>query len=126
MRMQVRSLASFSGLRIQHCCRLWWRSQIWLRSVIAVAAAQAGSCSFNSTTSPGTFICCGCSPNKRGEKKKKLSPKDYKLRVPWWLSRSRIWHYHKFNPWSRNFYMPQALPKQTKRLNTVWFHLSKV
>ena len=37
MRMQVRSLASLSGLRIQCCSELWYRSQMWLRSGIAVA-----------------------------------------------------------------------------------------
>ena len=39
MRMQVRSLALLSGLRIQHCCELWCRSETWLRSVIAIATA---------------------------------------------------------------------------------------
>ena len=39
MRMQVRSLASLSGLRIRHCCELWYRSQTWLGSDIAVAVA---------------------------------------------------------------------------------------
>ena len=32
IRLRVRSLASLSGLRIQHCCELWCRSQTWLRS----------------------------------------------------------------------------------------------
>ena len=31
------SLASLSGLRIEHCCELWCRSQTWLGSRIAVA-----------------------------------------------------------------------------------------
>ena len=39
MRMQVRSLALLSGLRIHHCCELWCRSQTRLRSHIAVAVA---------------------------------------------------------------------------------------
>ena len=30
MRLQVRSLASLSGLRIRRCCELWCRSQIRL------------------------------------------------------------------------------------------------
>ena len=30
MKMQVRSLAKLSGLRIQHCYELWCRSQTWL------------------------------------------------------------------------------------------------
>ena len=37
MRMQVRSLASLSGLRIWHCCEQWCRLQTWLRSWVAVA-----------------------------------------------------------------------------------------
>ena len=37
MRLQIPSLASLSGLRIQHCPELWCRSQMWLRSCIAVA-----------------------------------------------------------------------------------------
>ena len=36
MRMQVRSLALFSGLRISCCHELWCRSQTRLRSGIAV------------------------------------------------------------------------------------------
>ena len=36
-RMQVRSLASLSGLRIQRCYELWCRSQMQLRSGVAVA-----------------------------------------------------------------------------------------
>ena len=34
-----------SGLKIQRCCKLWCRSQIWLRSSIAVAVVKAHSCS---------------------------------------------------------------------------------
>ena len=36
LRMQVWSLASLSGLRIQHYCELWCRWQTRLRSCIAV------------------------------------------------------------------------------------------
>ena len=35
----VRSLASLGGLRIQHCCELWCRSQTWLGFDVAVAVA---------------------------------------------------------------------------------------
>ena len=38
MRLWGRSLTSLSGLR--HCCELWYRSQTWLRSDVAVAVAQ--------------------------------------------------------------------------------------
>ena len=37
MRLRVWSPALLSGLRIQHCCELWYRSQTWLGSGIAVA-----------------------------------------------------------------------------------------
>ena len=39
MRLQVRSLASLSGLRIQHCCELWCRLQMRLGSGVAEAPA---------------------------------------------------------------------------------------
>ena len=41
-----------SGLRIWHCCELWYRSQTWLGSSVAVAVAQTGSCGSNSTPGP--------------------------------------------------------------------------
>ena len=41
-------LVSGLTVRIQHCCKLWCRSQIWLRSHVAVAVVQAGSCSSSS------------------------------------------------------------------------------
>ena len=53
MRLQVQSLASLSGLRIQRCRELWCRQQTWLGSGVAVAVAVAvamsvaGSCSSN-------------------------------------------------------------------------------
>ena len=37
MRLWVRSLALFSGLRIWCCHELWCRLQMWLRSGVAVA-----------------------------------------------------------------------------------------
>ena len=47
MRFQARSLASLSGLRIQHCQELWCRSQKWLGSHVTVAVVQASSGSSN-------------------------------------------------------------------------------
>ena len=64
MRMQVRSLASLSGLRIRHCRELWCRSQRRLRSHVAVAVVQAGSCSSNLSPSLGTSICHEYGPKK--------------------------------------------------------------
>ena len=45
MRTWVRSLALPGGLRIWHCRELWYRLQMRLRSGVAVAGAEAGSCS---------------------------------------------------------------------------------
>ena len=53
-----------SGLGIQHYCDLWYRSPVRLGSRVAVALAQAGSCSSDSTPSLGTSTCLGCSPRK--------------------------------------------------------------
>ena len=54
MRMQVPSLALLNGLRTRSCRKLWWgRSQMLLRSCVAVAVAvtvalgYASNCSFN-------------------------------------------------------------------------------
>ena len=66
MKMQVQSLASLSGLRIQWCHQLQCRSQIQLVSGIAMAVAKACSCSSDLTPSTGISICCRC-----GHKKKK-------------------------------------------------------
>ena len=64
MRMWVQFLASLSGLRIWHCCKMPHRLQMQLISGIAVAVAKACSCSSDSTSSPGTSICHRCSPKK--------------------------------------------------------------
>ena len=69
MRMQVRSLALLSGLRMQHCRELWCRSQTWLGSGIAVALVQAGGYSSDWTASLGTSTYHGCSPKKAKKKK---------------------------------------------------------
>ena len=39
IRLRVQSLASLTGLKIQHCHELWYRLQTWLGSGIAVALA---------------------------------------------------------------------------------------
>ena len=49
-------LASLSGLRIQCCCELWYRSQMWLRPG-AVAVVQASNYSSDSNPSLETSIC---------------------------------------------------------------------
>ena len=60
MRMRIRSLASLSGLRIWHCCELWYKLQKWLGSGMAMGVAKAGSrCSFDSAHSLGTSCVSG-------------------------------------------------------------------
>ena len=80
MRMQVRSLALLSGLRIQHCHKLQHRLQMWLGSSVAVAVAVASSCSSHWTPSLETSICRGCGPKRMKDKKekKKGSPSEVK------------------------------------------------
>jgi len=45
VRLQVRSLASLSGLRIRYCHELWCRSQTRLGSGVAMVVVYASSCS---------------------------------------------------------------------------------
>jgi len=68
VRMLAQSLALLRRSRIRCCCELWCRSQVWLRSGVAVAVVSAGSCSSRATPSLGTSMCRGCGRN-RGEKK---------------------------------------------------------
>ena len=71
MRLQVPSLASLSGLRIWCCCELWCRSQMRLRSGIAVAVARlAACCSSYLIPSLGTSYATGAAL-KSGKKKKR-------------------------------------------------------
>ena len=62
MRLWAWSLASLSGLRIQHCREPWCRFQTWLSSDVAVAVAVASSCSSNWTPSLETSVCPKCGP----------------------------------------------------------------
>ena len=70
MRMQVRFLASLSGLGIWHCRELWYSLQT--QFCTAVALAQACVYSSDSTLSLGTSICRRCSPKKTKKKEKKI------------------------------------------------------
>ena len=74
MRMWVRSLASFSGLNIWHCCEMWCRSQMWLGSLVAVAVAKVSRYGSNLTPSLGSYIFCVCDPKKQKKKKNSLPP----------------------------------------------------
>ena len=71
MRFQVQSLVLLSGLRIWRCHELWYRSQMWLGSGIAVAVAYDSSHSSNSTSTLGSSICHRYSPKKQKTNKKK-------------------------------------------------------
>ena len=64
MRLMVRSLALLSGLSRE----LWYRSQMQLRSGVAVAVAWVSSYRSDSTPSLGTSIYHGCGPKKEKEK----------------------------------------------------------
>ena len=63
MRIRVQSLASISGLRIQHLHKLKCRLQMQLGSHVAVAVMQASSCCSDSTPIVGTSICSGVQPS---------------------------------------------------------------
>ena len=73
MRMQVRSLALVSGLRIQRCCELWCSLDMQLGFGVAVAVVYTSSCSSDWTPSLGTSICFRCGPKKRKIKKLKTN-----------------------------------------------------
>ena len=60
---------------VQDPALLWCRWQMWLRPRVAVAVAQASSCSSNWTPSLGPSICFECSPKKQKQKKKKKKKK---------------------------------------------------
>ena len=70
--MRVQSLALLRRLRIWYCCKLWCRSQVWLRSGIAVTVVQACGYSSNLTPSLGISICASMAI-KRKRKKKEYS-----------------------------------------------------
>ena len=67
----VQSLALLSGLGIWRYRELWCRSQMHLRSGVAVAVVQAGGCSSDLTPSLRTCICHRCSPRKKNKNKNK-------------------------------------------------------
>ena len=71
----VLSLALFNGLRIQHCHELQHALQTWLGSSVAVAAAQANSCSSDSTPGLATSKCHRGGPKKKKKKRKEEKKK---------------------------------------------------
>ena len=97
-KIQIRFLASLSGLRICHCHQLWCSSQTRLRSHVTVAVAYAGSWSPNLTSSLGTSICCRFSPKKQKnwKNKKWKSEKIKKKYLHAWLNHTRdllVWQH---------------------------------
>ena len=87
MRLRVRSLPLLSGLTIRRCRELWCRLQTRLGSRVAVALAEAGGYSSDSTPSLGTSICHGSGPRNSKKKKKKGKGSKYRhssdLALPW-------------------------------------------
>ena len=74
LRMQIWSLASLTGLRIQLCLKLQHRSQMLLRCCSDYGAGL--SCSSDLTPSLGTpSLGTSSSSRKKGEKKKLKNPK---------------------------------------------------
>ena len=65
VRVRVQSLASLSGVRIPPCRKLRHRSQMQLRSGVAVAVVQACTCSSILTPGLETSICHRCSSEKK-------------------------------------------------------------
>ena len=130
MRTWVRSLASLSGLKIQRCHELWCRSQTQLRSLITVAVAVVGSCSFEPLAWELPYVTPADLKSKTKKQKKQRNNGEF----PLWLSRLRtgivskgcrfdpwphslkIWHccgcgvslqlQLQFYPWPGNFHMP--------------------
>ena len=71
-------IPGLTWLSIWHCHELWCRLQTLLESIVAVAVAQASSCSSHQTPSLGTAMCHTCGPTKGKSKskiKEKKSPK---------------------------------------------------
>ena len=66
----MRKLALLSRLRIGHCHEWWYRSQMQLKSLVAVVVVQVSGYSYDSTPSLGTSICHGDSPKKTKKQNK--------------------------------------------------------
>ena len=74
MGLQVRALASLSGLGIQRCRGLWCGLRTQLGSCIAVAVVWADSCSSSWTPGLGASMFFGCGPRKDKKKFCPISP----------------------------------------------------
>ena len=90
MRMQVRSLALLSGLRIWCCHELCYRLQTWLRSQVAVAVAQTDIYSSYYTPNLGTSICGWCSSKTKAKK----IFQGLSCSQPWRMAQQVTWQAH--------------------------------
>ena len=72
-----KDVGSISGLTqwVKRCHELWCRSQMQLRSCLAVAVAEASSRSSGATPSLGTSLCCRFGPKKTKTKSKQTNKK---------------------------------------------------
>ena len=92
MRTQVRSLASLSGLRVQHCSELWCRSQTRFGSGVAVAVVEASRYSSNSAPSLGTSIGVGAALKRQQANKNKTKYVIQPLSRILWFSRNSFYY----------------------------------
>ena len=72
MRMRVWFLVLLSGLRIQRCCKLWHRWQMWFRSAL-LWLWHRPAYSSELTPSLGTSICHRYGPKRKKKKLPKLT-----------------------------------------------------
>ena len=79
MRMQVPSLASLSGLRIQCCRELWCGLQTWLGFGVAVAVVWASSCRSDRPLAWELPYATGTALKKKKKKRKRRTYKQYCL-----------------------------------------------
>ena len=117
LRMQVRSLASLSGLRIWCCHKLRCRLQIPLRSSVAVAVVQPGSCSSDWTSSLGSCIGHRYGPKKDNRRKYDLPCHDYvkvKIRSCLALSWSLVNCDVMYSDLQTSHHLPHLLPTKKK------------
>ena len=95
MMLQVWSLATLSELKTWHCHELWCRLQTWLGFCIAVAVAQASSCSSDWTPSLGISICLGWGPKRwksQNKTKHKIAKTWKKPKCPSTDERIKMWY----------------------------------
>ena len=126
MRMWVQSLALLSGLRIQHRHELQCRSQSRLESQHSWGCGIGQQLQLQPLAWELPYATCVALKRQKKKKKKKVvkmgsflvtqQVEDLALSLLWvWLL---LWH--RFNPWTRNFQMPQVRPtKMVKMANFI-------